>query len=144
MAYRQTDRCLAKLGPEEPCFVLDGRWKGSPGLVRLWGCLAAEHGIVAARAVEAIACAAEMETYIGIRSWHAAPIYGRGPDCALGLPLPLTVPIFALRAQDRLAPIIVRTWARIAQVKDAGVTVVGDVLLFAEEMERLTPRRWPD
>lgn len=44
-------------------------------------------------------------------------------------------PIFVLRAQDKLAPEVVRTWAAIAHTKGVPFEKVNEALKLASEME---------
>ena len=53
-------------------------------------------------------------------------------------------PIFVLRAQDKLAPALVRLWAERAAVNGcdpAKVLEAGDI---SREMEKWEPRKFPD
>ena len=53
-------------------------------------------------------------------------------------------PFFVLRAQDKFASILVRTWAEIARVIGADYMKVQSAELTASEMEDWTPRKLPD
>lgn len=53
--------CYANADPDEPMFVLLGRDRHAPGLVRLWALLRAQDGEDAAKVAEALACADAMD-----------------------------------------------------------------------------------
>lgn len=53
--------CYAEAGPDEPMFVLLGRDRHAPLLVRLWALLRHEEGEEEAKVREALECADEME-----------------------------------------------------------------------------------
>jgi len=53
-------------------------------------------------------------------------------------------PVFVLRAQDRLAPMTVRHWARLAEMKGAPAEKVREARVLAEAMEAWPNRKYPD
>ena len=59
-----------------------------------------------------------------------------------------TEPVFVLRAQDKLAPGLVRLWASLAALHGCNVDKVGEAKRLAADMEawQYTTRRakWPD
>jgi hypothetical protein len=66
--------CYANAGPDEPMFVLLGRDKHAPTLVRLWAILRTGEGEDETKVAEAFACAKAMEKHqlsIGKRPWDA-------------------------------------------------------------------------
>lgn len=52
--------------------------------------------------------------------------------------------VFVLRAQDKLAPNLIRTWANRAKKHGASWRKVESALNIADEMERWPGRRYPD
>lgn len=55
--------CYANATPDEPMFVLLGRDRHAPGLVRLWALLRARVGEDEEKIAEALACADAMDTF---------------------------------------------------------------------------------
>ena len=55
--------CYANAKPDEPLFVLLGRDKHAPALVRLWAEMRELDGEDSEKVVEALSCAREMEVY---------------------------------------------------------------------------------
>jgi len=55
-----------------------------------------------------------------------------------------TEPLFVLRAQDKLAPIVVRLWAELAAFHGAGLEKVHEAKRLAFEMEQWSTRKLPD
>jgi hypothetical protein len=55
--------CYANAAPDEPMFVLLGRDRHAPGLVRLWALLRARDGEDDEKVAEALACAGAMDEY---------------------------------------------------------------------------------
>lgn len=53
-------------------------------------------------------------------------------------------PLFVLRAQDKLAPTVVRIWAQLALQTGAPMSKVTDAHDVADEMERYPNRKLPD
>jgi ribosomal protein L7Ae-like RNA K-turn-binding protein len=53
-------------------------------------------------------------------------------------------PIFVLRAQDILAPEVVRAWARQAKEHGTPAVKVHEALALADAMERWPTRKYPD
>ena len=53
-------------------------------------------------------------------------------------------PIFVLRAQDLLAPAIVKIWAEIAQLHGLSYERWGEAIVLAEQMEEWPTRKYPD
>jgi hypothetical protein len=53
-------------------------------------------------------------------------------------------PLFVLRAQDKLAPVIVRIWAELAAANGVGLEKVHEAKRLAYEMEQWPARRLPD
>ena len=53
-------------------------------------------------------------------------------------------PVFVLRAQDLLAPDIIRAWANEATVHNCPLTKTGDAHECANEMEAWPTRKYPD
>jgi len=53
-------------------------------------------------------------------------------------------PLFVLRAQDKLAPIVVRMWAELAAFHGAGLEKVHEAKRLAFEMEQWPTRKLPD
>lgn len=53
-------------------------------------------------------------------------------------------PIFVLRAQDRLAPELVRTWAALALAHGCPPEKVEEAQQCAIEMEKWPKRKYPD
>lgn len=53
-------------------------------------------------------------------------------------------PVFVLRAQDRLAPQMVREWAMRAKFHGLGPTKLKEALDLADAMERWPTRKFPD
>lgn len=53
-------------------------------------------------------------------------------------------PIFTLRAQDKLAPIVVRVWAQLAKEHGCGYEKVLEAFVVADEMEQWPTRKYPD
>lgn len=53
-------------------------------------------------------------------------------------------PIFVLRAQDKLAPILVRMWCELAVLHGAGELKLIEAYNCAYDMELWSPRKWPD
>ena len=56
--------CYANAEPDEPMFVLLGRDKHAPDLVRLWALLRHEDGETEAKVSEALQCADAMSGYL--------------------------------------------------------------------------------
>jgi len=57
---------------------------------------------------------------------------------------PSTEPIFTLRAQDKLAPFIVRIWAVMARVSGVQEFKIQSALRTADAMESWGIRKTPD
>ena len=55
--------CYANAAPDEPLFVLLGRDRHAPMLVRLWARMREEEGEAPEKVAEARSCAAAMEAY---------------------------------------------------------------------------------
>jgi hypothetical protein len=55
--------CYAKAGPDEPIFVLLGRDKQAPALVRIWAQVREDTGEDPEKVAEARACADTMEVW---------------------------------------------------------------------------------
>ena len=53
-------------------------------------------------------------------------------------------PIFVLRAQDLLAPMLVRLWVMLARLHGCRIEKTSEALRCAEEMEKWPARKWPD
>jgi hypothetical protein len=53
-------------------------------------------------------------------------------------------PLFVLRAQDKLAPIVIRLWAELAAFHGAGLEKVHEAKRLAFEMEQWPTRKMPD
>ena len=53
-------------------------------------------------------------------------------------------PVFVLRAQDRLAPAVVRTWIAIAQTHGVNVEKLMSARQIAWAMEKWPDRKIPD
>ena len=53
-------------------------------------------------------------------------------------------PIFVLRAQDMLAPVIVRQWAMLAKHCGCAEEKVQEAINLAERMEKWPTRKYPD
>lgn len=53
-------------------------------------------------------------------------------------------PLFVLRAQDKLAPIVIRLWAELAAFNGAGLEKVHEAKRLAFEMEQWPNRKMPD
>jgi hypothetical protein len=53
-------------------------------------------------------------------------------------------PLFVLRAQDKLAPIVIRLWAELAAFNGAGLEKVHEAKRLAFEMEQWPSRKFPD
>lgn len=56
-------------------------------------------------------------------------------------------PIFVLRAQDKLAPALVRMWANLAEVHGCGTMKLNEAELLADRMEAwagTNGSKWPD
>ncbi|KKL07644.1 hypothetical protein LCGC14_2583950 [marine sediment metagenome] len=53
-------------------------------------------------------------------------------------------PFFVLRAQDKLAPNLIRTWAREAEEHGCLSTKTDEALNAADEMEKWKDRKFPD
>ncbi len=53
-------------------------------------------------------------------------------------------PIFVLRAQDRLAPVMLRLWSELAALHGLPEEKVNDILELADEMECWPVQKWPD
>lgn len=53
-------------------------------------------------------------------------------------------PLFVLRAQDKLAPIVVKLWAELAAHHGAGLEKVHEAKRLAFEMEQWPNRKYPD
>lgn len=53
-------------------------------------------------------------------------------------------PIFVLRAQDKLAPEIVRAWAWVAKNNGLPLEKYQEAVELAEQMERWPTRKYPD
>jgi hypothetical protein len=53
-------------------------------------------------------------------------------------------PIFVLRAQDRLAPTIVRDWATLARDHGCAPAKVQEAFRLADQMEQWPTRKYPD
>jgi hypothetical protein len=71
--------CYANAAPDEPMFILLGRDKHAPTLVRLWAILRAAEGEDEAKVAEAHACAKAMEQHqlsLGKKPWgeHRSPL----------------------------------------------------------------------
>jgi len=56
--------CYANAEPDEPIFVLLGRDRHAPSLVRLWALLRSAEGEDEAKVSEALACAAAMDGHL--------------------------------------------------------------------------------
>ena len=52
--------------------------------------------------------------------------------------------LFLLRAQDRLAPGLVRYWAGAAQSRGCGQAKIDEAQACAARMETWPKRKWPD
>ena len=53
-------------------------------------------------------------------------------------------PIFVLRAQDKLAPRLVRLWAEMARDADCPSDKIAEAFITAGEMEAWPDRKFPD
>lgn len=53
-------------------------------------------------------------------------------------------PIFVLRAQDKLAPRLVRLWGEMAADTDCPVDKIEEAFATADEMEQWPDRKFPD
>jgi hypothetical protein len=53
-------------------------------------------------------------------------------------------PIFVLRAQDEIAPIVIRAWAAIAENRGTPAAKVADARAIADVMEAWPHRKVPD
>lgn len=53
-------------------------------------------------------------------------------------------PVFVLRAQDRLAPAMVRLWSELAVLHGLDLEKANAVLRLADEMEQWPVQKWPD
>ena len=53
-------------------------------------------------------------------------------------------PLFVLRAQDKLAPVLIRLWASLADMGGCHSAKVQDARLIADEMELWPNRKMPD
>ncbi len=53
-------------------------------------------------------------------------------------------PVFVLRAQDELAPALLRLWSELALMHGLPIEKADDVLELADEMEHWPVRKWPD
>ena len=53
-------------------------------------------------------------------------------------------PIFVLRAQDKLAPALIREWCRQARAHGLGYKKGQEALMCADEMEKWSNRKFPD
>ena len=53
-------------------------------------------------------------------------------------------PVFVLRAQDRLAPALVRAWAALAKECGCGDAKVAESIKLADAMESWPRRKFPD
>jgi hypothetical protein len=63
MGYKGNDRCLDKVGDDEPIFVLRAQDKLAPALVKLWVAMAKLNGLSPERQAEAIELAEKMEDW---------------------------------------------------------------------------------
>ena len=55
-----------------------------------------------------------------------------------------TEPIFVLRAQDKLAPALVRMWAQLADLHECPSEKVIEAMANADAMENWPIRKFPD
>lgn len=53
-------------------------------------------------------------------------------------------PIFVLRAQDKLAPMVVRYWAELAEAEGTPAEKVDEAVAHADVMEAWPTRKVPD
>lgn len=53
-------------------------------------------------------------------------------------------PVFVLRAQDKLAPMLVKLWADLAESRGAPAKKVADARFLAEMMHHWPKRKYPD
>ncbi len=53
-------------------------------------------------------------------------------------------PLFVLRAQDKLAPVLIRLWASLAEMGGLHPAKARDARLIADEMELWPNRKMPD
>ncbi|CAN0468631.1 unnamed protein product [Phaeothamnion confervicola] len=53
-------------------------------------------------------------------------------------------PLFVLRGQDKLAPALVREWARLAAENGCPPDKVQEARNLADAMDRWLPRKYPD
>jgi hypothetical protein len=53
-------------------------------------------------------------------------------------------PLFVLRAQDILAPRVIRDWARMAEIKGCPLQKVQEANKIADAMEAWPNRKYPD
>jgi hypothetical protein len=53
-------------------------------------------------------------------------------------------PLFVLRAQDKLAPVVIRLWAELAAINGAGLEKIHEAKRLAFEMEQWPTRKMPD
>lgn len=53
-------------------------------------------------------------------------------------------PVFVLRAQDKLAPALVRAWASLAHEHGCDVVKCQEAVELAEDMEDWPTRKFPD
>lgn len=65
MAHKNTCPTLAKIGDDEPIFVLRAQDELAARVVRFWATLAANHRVDEEKVAEAMRCSAEMERWPG-------------------------------------------------------------------------------
>ena len=53
-------------------------------------------------------------------------------------------PIFVLRAQDKLAPVVIRKWVELAVLHGLSSIREHEALALADAMERWPTRKYPD
>ena len=137
----ENDECYKKLKPQEPCFIIDKNNEFAYELIHYWALLAARFGLVSDKCREAKACAeAIRQEQMAIK--HKYPVKSRG--------------IFVLRAQDRLAPVIIRANVNLIAEESSYKFISYDLrhienkatisifLRIAEAMDKWTPRKYPD
>lgn len=135
------DSCLANLKDGEPFFALRGNDALAAGIVDLWAAMAALHGIHVGKCAEAFDCAQEMRKR-PIRLQQRGSVIITNRD-SLQL-LQRGEPFFVLRGQDKLAAILVRTWAAFAFQQALPLEEYQRALRVAGEMDRWSPRKFPD
>lgn len=156
------DACHERLKPNEPWFPLCAYDVEAPGIVRQWADEAAAHGLGQAKYIEARSTANTMD------AWYRLHSRGVEPSTVFEAPaetmLPGSMPVFILRGQDLLSPDLLRQFvyntangrvvgAQMPSYPDAMLLYLarrplkvnlGEIIKIAWDMERWTPRKFPD